>query len=81
MARLYTKDLARRVTIRLDERLSEFITTQARTLGVTPSEWCRMVLHAYMNTVSGVVGLAGALADDMISSGKAVAEDENKASD
>lgn len=80
MSRMYTKDLAKRVTIRLDEHLSQFITAQARALDVTPSEWCRMVLHAYMSTVASVAVLANATSPDAISSGKAV-EDENETSD
>lgn len=80
MPRMYTKDLARRVTIRLDEHLAQFITAQSNALDVTPSEWCRMVLHAYMSTVAGVAVLANATSPDTISSGKAV-DDENKTSD
>lgn len=80
MSKIYTKDLCRRVTIRLDEPLAEFITAQARCLDVTPSEWARMVLHSYMNAVAGVVGLAGAVSQEKIGSGKAIA-DENKTTD
>lgn len=74
--RLYTKDLCRRVTIRLDAPLAEFIQTQANGAGTTPSEYARMVLHSYMHAVAGVVGLASAINPET-SSGKAVGN-ENK---
>lgn len=59
--RIYTKDLARRVTVRLDPPLAEFISKQALGAGSTPSEWVRMVLHSYMHAVAGAVGLASAI--------------------
>lgn len=74
--RLYTKDLCRRVTIRLDAPLAEFIQKQSLAAGTTPSEWARMVLHSYMHAVAGVVGLASAINPET-SSGKAV-KDEDK---
>lgn len=74
--RLYTKDLVRRVTIRLDQTLAEFIQKQSIAAGTSPSEWARMVLHSYMHAVAGVVGLASAINPET-SSGKAVAN-ENK---
>lgn len=42
----YQKNLCRRVTIRLDEKIAVWVNDTARTLGVTPSEWVRMVLHS-----------------------------------
>lgn len=75
-SRLYTKDLCRRVTIRLDAPLAEFIQKQSTAAGTTPSEWARMVLHSYMHAVAGVVGLASAINPET-SSGKAV-EHEDK---
>lgn len=76
--RVYTKDLCRRVTLRLDGPLAEFISKQSASTGSTPSEWCRMVLHSYMHAVAGVVGLASAITEPEASSGKA-AHNENKA--
>ena len=55
--RIYTKDLARRVTFRLDDTLAEFVTRQAAAVGRSPSDWVRMVLHSYMHAVAGAVGL------------------------
>lgn len=75
--RLYTKDLCRRVTIRLDQTLAEFIQKQSASAGTSPSEWARMVLHSYMHAVAGVVGLASAINPNETCSGKAVGN-ENK---
>lgn len=74
-ARLYTKDLVKRVTLRLDGPLAEFITAQAQGSGSTPSEWVRMVLHSYMHAVAGAIGLASAIQPNG-SSGKAPNENE-----
>lgn len=78
--RIYTKDLARRVTFRLDDALAEFVTRQAASVGKSPSDWVRMVLHSYMHAVAGAVGLATAInpETEMASSGKA-AKHEDKA--
>lgn len=81
-SRIYTKDLARRVTLRLDPPLAEFISKQALGAGSSPSEWVRMVLHSYMHAVAGAVGLATAISvpENTGSSGKAPS-DENKKTD
>lgn len=79
--RIYKKDLARRVTFRLDDALAEFVTRQAESVGRTPSDWVRMVLHSYMHAVAGAVGLATAISPDpeiKASSAKA-AQHENQA--
>lgn len=78
-ARVYTKDLARRVTFRLDDALAEFVTRQAASVGRSPSDWVRMVLHSYMHAVAGAVGLASAISPEpemQTRSGKAVHEDK-----
>lgn len=76
--RLYTKDLCKRVTLRLDDPLAEFISKQSQGAGVTPSEWVRMVLHSYMHAVAGAMGLVTAAVPEVASSGKA-AKHENQA--
>lgn len=81
-ARIYTKDLARRVTLRLDPPLAEFISKQSQGAGSTPSEWVRMVLHSYMHAVAGAVGLATAISvpeETSGSSGKAPSNENKKA--
>lgn len=82
-SRIYTKDLARRVTFRLDDALAEFVTRQAESVGRSPSDWVRMVLHSYMHAVAGAVGLAAAISPESeikASSAKAV-KHEDKAAD
>lgn len=81
LPRAYTKDLARRVTLRLDESLAQFVTRQSEAIGRTPSEWVRMVLHSYMHAVAGAVGLAQACFPEVpeARTGKAASNDENEA--
>lgn len=78
--RIYTKDLARRVTFRLDDALAEFVTKQAEAVGRTPSDWVRMVLHSYMHAVAGAVGLASAIVPDPSARSGKAAKHENEAS-
>lgn len=78
-SRIYTKDLARRVTFRLDDSLAEFVTRQAAAVGRSPSDWVRMVLHSYMHAVAGAVGLATAINPEAVASSGKAANDENKA--
>lgn len=83
LPRSYTKDLARRVTLRLDDSLAEFVTRQSEVIGRTPSEFVRTVLHSYMHAVAGAVGLASLCIPETPSearTGKA-ASNENKAHD
>lgn len=77
--RIYTKDLARRVTFRLDDALAEFVTRQAAAVGRSPSDWVRMVLHSYMHAVAGAVGLANAINPEAEASSGKAAKHEDKA--
>lgn len=49
---MYTKDLVRRVTIRLDDELATAVTECSSMVGVSPSEWVRMVLHSYVRMMA-----------------------------
>lgn len=48
---MYAKDLVKRVTLRLDEQLADYITDRSERLQVTPSQLVRMILHAYVDSV------------------------------
>lgn len=63
---MYTKDLVKRVTIRLDEPLAKMITENSSATGQTPSEWVRMVLHSYMHFIGKLSSVSEAVADDML---------------
>lgn len=76
--KLYTKDLARRITFRLDDALAEFVTRQAASVGRSPSDWVRMVLHSYMHAIAGAVGLASAISPEVEASSAKAANDANK---
>lgn len=47
---MYTKDKRTRVTVRLNENQFEFLKQNADILGVSPSEFIRMVVNASMAT-------------------------------
>ena len=46
---MYTKDKAVRITLRLNENQFAFVKTSAAVLGVSPSEFLRMVINASMS--------------------------------
>lgn len=45
---MYTKDKACRITLRLNEEQFFFVKDQADTLGVSPSDFLRMVVNVSM---------------------------------
>ena len=47
---MYTKDKACRITLRLNEEQFNFVKGNADLLGVSPSEFLRMVVNASMAT-------------------------------
>ena len=47
---MYTKDKSFRITLRLNEEQFIFVKEQADTLGVSPSEFLRMVVNASLAT-------------------------------
>ena len=51
---MYTKDKAQRITLRLSESQFSFVRATADTLGVSPSDFLRMVINTAMcSTNSG----------------------------
>lgn len=48
--KMYTKDKAQRITLRLNEEQFEFVKKNADVLGVSPSEFLRMVVNSTMAT-------------------------------
>lgn len=47
---MYTKDKANRITLRLNNEQFDFVKGNADVLGVSPSEFLRMVVNASMAT-------------------------------
>lgn len=47
---MYTKDKANRITLRLNDEQFDFVKKNADFLGVSPSEFLRMVINASMAT-------------------------------
>lgn len=47
---MYTKDKANRITLRLNEEQFEFVKENADFLGVSPSEFLRIVINSTMAT-------------------------------
>ena len=46
---MYTKDKTNRITLRLNDEQFEYVRTSAEPLGVSPSEFLRMVINATMS--------------------------------
>lgn len=51
---MYTKDKLNRITLRLNDEQFEFVKQNADVLGVSPSEFLRMVVNASMATTKAV---------------------------
>lgn len=47
---MYTKDKSNRITLRLNDEQFDFVKQNADFLGVSPSEFLRMVVNASMAT-------------------------------
>ena len=47
---MYTKDKATRITLRLNEEQFKFVKLSSDVLGVSPSEFLRMVINSTMAT-------------------------------
>lgn len=47
---MYTKDKSNRITLRLNDEQFAFVRDQAETLGVSPSDFLRMVINASLAT-------------------------------
>ena len=45
---MYTKDKQQRITLRLNEKQFQFVKMSADVIGVSPSEFLRMVVNAAM---------------------------------
>jgi uncharacterized protein (DUF1778 family) len=52
---MYTKDKSNRITLRLNDEQFEFVKAQADLLGVSPSEFLRMVVNASLATSKNIV--------------------------
>lgn len=47
---MYTKDKSNRITLRLNDDQFEFVKSNADVLGVSPSEFLRIVINTTMST-------------------------------
>ena len=52
---MYTKDKSNRITLRLNDEQFKFVKGNADVLGVSPSEFLRMVVNASMATTNKVI--------------------------
>ena len=52
---MYTKDKANRITLRLNDDQFDFVKKNADFLGVSPSEFLRMVINASMATTKTAI--------------------------
>ena len=52
---MYTKDKTQRITLRLNERQFEFVRQNADVMGVSPSEFLRIVVNTTMSLSDAAV--------------------------
>ena len=52
---MYTKDKSNRITLRLNDEQFDFVKQHADFLGVSPSEFLRMVVNASMATTKTAI--------------------------
>ena len=69
---MYTKDKAHRITLRLNDNQFIFVKENADTLGVSPSEFLRMVINTTMVTSKSadVRSAANAVVNEVVSTAK-----------
>lgn len=53
---MYTKDKTNRITLRLNDEQFEFVKENADLLGVSPSEFLRMVVNSSMAMTKNALG-------------------------
>lgn len=70
---MYTKDKSNRITLRLNDEQFAFVKSNADVLGVSPSEFLRMVVNASMSTCK--------MATDKIKEGLGRANDKTNIDD
>lgn len=51
---LYLKDKTNRITLRLNERQFEYVRKQSEILGVSPSEYIRMLLNSMISLIDSI---------------------------
>lgn len=71
---IYTKDKNLRITFRCDEKLGDWIVSQASTIGLTPSAFVRQNLFSMMANQARVSAL---IEKTLISSAKAMTDEYN----
>ena len=52
---MYTNDKSKRITLRLNDEQYDFVKQNADVLGVSPSEFLRMVVNASMATTKSAI--------------------------
>lgn len=77
---MYTKDKSTRITLRLNEGQFNFVKAHSDMLGVSPSEFLRMVINATMSaTVSNaVIDYAQDCADSLNSKKEVLGRENDK---
>lgn len=65
---MYTKDKTHRITLRLNEEQHSFVCENAEMLGVSPSDFLRMVINASLATVKKAASRLERASDNLINS-------------
>lgn len=66
---MYTKDKCNRITLRLNDDQFEFVKSNADVLGVSPSEFLRIVINTTMSTTkTALATLEARMSEQVINS-------------
>lgn len=75
---MYTKDKSNRITLRLNDEQFAYVKENADMLGVSPSEFLRMVINSTL-ALSKKVKITASLNTDDISNGGGIGRANDKA--
>lgn len=67
---MYTKDKSFRITLRLNDGQFSFVKGQADTLGVSPSEFLRMVVNSSLATTKQIINYGSKNFDERLGVGR-----------
>lgn len=78
---MYTKDKSNRITLRLNDEQFDFVKQNADFLGVSPSEFLRMVVNASMATTKTALDKIEQKIEQKIEEGLGRANDKTDSDD
>lgn len=67
---MYTKDKSQRITLRLNDEQFAFVRASAHSLGVSPSDFLRMVVNFSMTTAKKTVEVTERVIESLEGNGR-----------